>query len=85
MISIIDGLASSINGDGTTVLKGSTRYLNGLYPDDIKDEIRGRLVYDCASRIIFNHWRTTTDHYNWIVSLPYIANHDDREKHLMIY
>ena len=65
MISIIDGLDNQVLMVMLrTILKGSTRYLNGLYPEDIKDEIRGRLVYDCSSRIVFNHWRTTTDHYN---------------------
>tara|TARA_Y100000816_G_scaffold204086_1_gene150443 strand:- start:492 stop:2198 length:1707 start_codon:yes stop_codon:yes gene_type:complete len=81
MISIIDGLDNQVlTVMLRTVLRGSTRYLNGLYPDDIKDEIRGRLVYDCASRIVFDQWRANVDHYNWIVSLPYIANDDDRKK-----
>ena len=59
-------------------LRTRARYLNGLYPEDINDEVRVKLVYDCASRIVYNITRLSANYYEWIVSLPYFACNDKK-------
>lgn len=74
------------NIDSTTLnlmlrhaLRTRARYLNGLYPEDISNEIRLRLIQDCASRIVYNITRSSTNYYEWIISLPYFSTNDERK------
>ena len=60
-------------------LRTRARYLNGLYPEDINDEVKVKLVYDCASRIVYNITRMSANYYEWIVSLPYFACNDEKK------